>query len=238
MKKENPQPSYFAIIPAEVRYCNSIPANARLLFGELLALSTKQGYCWASNEYLGKLYNVNPKTISEWVKNLQEAHFIKSEVKGYNRKITILSTLRKKPTFAPPKPDSNATEKPDNSNTSISNITSGASEHPQVENYHLTSPNPFDFRVYLIGTLENSKGKNWARYFSALYIKRKGLTFKDAKSLEATIREGLWVGKKLADYTGDMEKIQSAFERAENKEYYGKKVDWDLKTVLNEIVKL
>lgn len=115
------QPTYYAIIPAEVRYCNSIPPAARLLFGEIMCLANRFGYCYASNEFLGELYGVNPTTISEWIKQLDDKGFINSVVRGKNRKITINTTLRKKPKTPSEKAEEGASEKVEHNNTSINN---------------------------------------------------------------------------------------------------------------------
>jgi len=95
--------SYFAVIPASVRYCKKLKANAKLLYGELTALSNESGYCWASNNYFAELYEVDECTISRWIKQLEKYNFIRIEYKrnGYKieeRKIFILEPLTKKST--------------------------------------------------------------------------------------------------------------------------------------------
>lgn len=37
------KPGYYAIIPADVRYNEQLPPNAKLLYGEITALTTQQG---------------------------------------------------------------------------------------------------------------------------------------------------------------------------------------------------
>lgn len=69
------RPAYYAIIPANVRYAK-IPDGAKLLYGEITALSSKEGYCWASNSYFGGLYGVHPNTVSTWVQALKDSGFI------------------------------------------------------------------------------------------------------------------------------------------------------------------
>lgn len=87
MKKQTP--SYYAVIPANVRY-SEISSSAKLLFGEITALSTEKGYCWASNSYFAELYKVHNDTITEWVKQLFDNGFIKIEDGGgKNRKISL-----------------------------------------------------------------------------------------------------------------------------------------------------
>ena len=71
--KENP--SYYAIIPANVRYSDLKP-NAKLLYGEITALSNKFGFCFASNKYFSELYNVNKNTVSSWLSDLKNYGFI------------------------------------------------------------------------------------------------------------------------------------------------------------------
>jgi DNA-binding PadR family transcriptional regulator len=84
--------SYYAIIPATVRYCEDLTANAKLMYGEITALSNEQGYCWANNFYFANLYKVDKNTISRWVSSLERNGFIRTEVdraKGNSRKIFL-----------------------------------------------------------------------------------------------------------------------------------------------------
>lgn len=74
------QPSYYAVIPANVRYDETLTANARLLYGEITALCQKEGYCWASNAYFAELYGVSNGTVSRWIGQLEAAGHISSEV--------------------------------------------------------------------------------------------------------------------------------------------------------------
>jgi hypothetical protein len=71
--KENP--NYYAIIPANVRYSDLKP-NAKLMYGEITALSNKYGFCFASNKYFAELYNVNKNTVSSWLSDLKNYGFI------------------------------------------------------------------------------------------------------------------------------------------------------------------
>ena len=55
MKNER-QPSYYAIIPATIRYDERLKYAERLFYGEVTALIGKEGYCFASNNYFAELY--------------------------------------------------------------------------------------------------------------------------------------------------------------------------------------
>ena len=74
-------PSYYSIIPATVRYDHNLKANEKLMYGEITALSSKNGYCWAENRYFAELYDVHKITISKWLKNLEDNGYIKTELK-------------------------------------------------------------------------------------------------------------------------------------------------------------
>jgi len=70
------KPSYYAIIPATVRYDQRLTPNAKLLYGEITALCNQEGYCWAGNQYFADLYGVSKTSISAWIGNLKEAGHI------------------------------------------------------------------------------------------------------------------------------------------------------------------
>ena len=74
------KPNYFSIIPAEVRYDKNLRDKAKLLYGEITALSNKDGCCWASNKYFADLYEVSITTISTLVKELVDNGYIESEI--------------------------------------------------------------------------------------------------------------------------------------------------------------
>jgi DNA-binding transcriptional ArsR family regulator len=67
---------YYAIIPAHVRYDKRITPNAKLLYGELTALSNEKGYCWAGNQYFSDLYEVSKQSISSWIGQLRDSGYI------------------------------------------------------------------------------------------------------------------------------------------------------------------
>ena len=58
---------YFAVIPATVLFNNELKPNEKLLYALITALSNKEGYCYASNKYLGEKLGVDHKTVSRWI---------------------------------------------------------------------------------------------------------------------------------------------------------------------------
>jgi|MDSW01.2.fsa_nt_gb hypothetical protein len=81
-------PTYYAIIPSNVRYSDLKP-NAKLLYGEITALSNKHGFCFATNNYFAELYNVSKNTVSVWLRQLKEKNFIEIEI-IYNDKKQVI----------------------------------------------------------------------------------------------------------------------------------------------------
>lgn len=73
------RPSYYAVIPADVRYDDEIPPNAKLLYGEISALIGKDGFCYASNAYFIKLYGFSDPTVSRLLKQLEDNGYIVRE---------------------------------------------------------------------------------------------------------------------------------------------------------------
>jgi hypothetical protein len=80
INQNNENPTYYAIIPAEVRYDETLKDKAKLLYGEITCLSNKNGYCYASNKYFADLYKVSVTTISTLISNLIDRGYIKREI--------------------------------------------------------------------------------------------------------------------------------------------------------------
>jgi hypothetical protein len=71
------KPTYYAVIPAEVRYSKNLTPNAKLLYAEITALCNMNGKCTASTEYFCKLYEVSRISIQKWLKILEDNNYIK-----------------------------------------------------------------------------------------------------------------------------------------------------------------
>lgn len=81
--------SYYAIIPANVRYDEELTPNAKLLYGEITALANEKGYCWASNSYFAELYKVSKETVSRWISKLEEKGHVMTQLvyKGNSKEV-------------------------------------------------------------------------------------------------------------------------------------------------------
>ena len=76
LELQNEKPSYWAVLPATVRYDEKIPASAKLIFAEISALTEKRGFCYASNEYLMQLFDVSERTLQRHLKALEGRGYI------------------------------------------------------------------------------------------------------------------------------------------------------------------
>jgi hypothetical protein len=74
------EPSFYAVIPATVRYDDRLTPNAKLLYGEITALCSQKGYCWAKNKYFADLYGKSHGTISTWVSSLVNAGYVSRQI--------------------------------------------------------------------------------------------------------------------------------------------------------------
>ncbi len=121
--------SYYAIIPANVRYDKDLPPNAKLLYGEITALCNAEGYCWAGNKYFANLYGVSVQSVSKWIALLSEKKYIFSQIiykegtkEILNRYITLVEYPIKEKLNTPIK------EKFKDNNTSSFNNTNNKSK--------------------------------------------------------------------------------------------------------------
>lgn len=76
---ERPKPGFYAVIPADVRYDERIPPNAKLLYAEISALSDASGVCNAGDEWFLRCYGLSDRTVRRLLSALEEAGYIKTE---------------------------------------------------------------------------------------------------------------------------------------------------------------
>lgn len=80
MAKKTEAPGYWAVIPATVRYDDRIPANAKLLYGEITALCDRKGFCWAKNEYFAALFGWSADTVTRLIRKLRDTGYLDVEM--------------------------------------------------------------------------------------------------------------------------------------------------------------
>ena len=67
---------YYAVIPSTVLFNEELKSNEKLLYAVITALANKEGYCYASNNYLADLFNPKAHTISNWISHLNKLNFV------------------------------------------------------------------------------------------------------------------------------------------------------------------
>lgn len=76
MIEEVNKPSYYTILPAKIRYDKNLSPREILFYSEIVALSNKNKYCYASNKYFAELYEVDTTTVSKWVNHLADCGYL------------------------------------------------------------------------------------------------------------------------------------------------------------------
>ena len=140
----NETPNYYAIIPANVRYADLKP-NAKLLYGEITALSNKHGFCFASNKYFAELYKVNKNTISSWISDLKNYGFVTVKIeRNVDNQITkrCIGILKKM--------DNPIHEKLKYNNTSINTTSNNISIKDKFENLVMFFDYPKEMKLDFI----------------------------------------------------------------------------------------
>jgi len=164
------KPSYYAIIPAEVRYSKKLTPNAKLLYAEITALCNMNGKCTASTEYFCRLYEVSRVSIQKWLKNLEKNNYInrvniyKPHSKQIDYRLITLVNIPSKEKFT------------DNTNINITNTNLTGSNKKaffkkpdfiEVNNYCLERNNNIDAEAFIAfyeskgWMVGSNKMKNW-----------------------------------------------------------------------------
>lgn len=135
--------SFYSIIPAYVRYDNELCPNAKLMYGEISALSNEKGYCYAKNIYFSRLYDVNERTIIRWLNQLKNKKYIQIILKNnYKRKIYINSALSHDKNVMPPRQKCHGKNNITNNNVPLLHKgTEGAKNAPPEKKKKRFEPN-------------------------------------------------------------------------------------------------
>lgn len=72
----------WCLIPASVFSDNRLSDSEKMLFGKLLGLTNKTGYCWASNKYLAEMFGVSDRSIQRRINSLEELGYVNVEQNG------------------------------------------------------------------------------------------------------------------------------------------------------------
>lgn len=92
--------STFSVIPAAVRYDNTLTDKAKILYGTITAYCDKKGYCWATNKDFAEQYKCTIQYIIKLIKSLENNNHIKVERTSNSRKIYINNLDKRKKTSA------------------------------------------------------------------------------------------------------------------------------------------
>ena len=190
--------SYYAIIPANVRYDKRLKPNTKLLYGEITALCNERGFCWAGNEYFADLYGVNKETISRWVSDLIKFGYLNREIiykEGTNQIINRYLRINQYPIDE--KRNTPIDEKVKDNNTSINNTFNNTKEYirelppskkskakpvrhkygeyknvllsdEQMEKLKTEFPNDYQERIERLSEYCESSGKTYKNYWATI----------------------------------------------------------------------
>lgn len=77
-----------SLLPAAVRYDSRLKGEAKVLYSEILLLSNKAGYCYATDQHLAALFSKTRVTINGYVKSLEKQGYIKIETTRQGKRVT------------------------------------------------------------------------------------------------------------------------------------------------------
>lgn len=80
MENEENNIGYYAVIPATILYNDKLKANSKLLYAVITSLANKEGFCYASNQYLAQKLGVDQRTITRLLSELRNNKFIIMEI--------------------------------------------------------------------------------------------------------------------------------------------------------------
>lgn len=206
--------SFYAIIPANVRYDKELPPNAKLLYGEITALCNVKGYCWAKNEYFAQLYDVSKTSISKWISLLIQKGYITSEIIYYenskqikDRYLKIINDPIEKKLNTP------IEEKLKDNNTNINNINNNIFKDI-IDYLNNTCNKHYKYNISKTNKLINTRLK-------------EGFTVDDFKNV-IDIKASQWLNTEMEQYLRPETLFGTKFESYLNQDKKSKIKEDDL----------
>lgn len=77
-----------SLLPAAVRYDSRLKGDAKILYSEILLLSNKAGYCYATDQHLAALFSKTRVTVNTYIKILKKLGYIRVETIRQGKQIT------------------------------------------------------------------------------------------------------------------------------------------------------
>jgi len=78
MEKDQKQ-NYWIVIPTKLFFNGKGNKNSKGLYGLISSLAEKEGYCYASNNYLAEIIKTSSRTIRRWLNELKEMNYLRCE---------------------------------------------------------------------------------------------------------------------------------------------------------------
>ena len=80
---------HYSVIPTRILFNENLKPNVKLLYGAIISLANKEGYCYASNRYLSNLLKVSKRTISSSITALRRKKYVEIGNDDSARKIYL-----------------------------------------------------------------------------------------------------------------------------------------------------
>ena len=96
-------PSFYTVTPAYIRYDKDLTDFDKVMYGEIVALTNANNYCWATNKYFVKVFGKAERTIKYSIARLiKQGHIISTVTpENGNERILRLNTPKAKNGMTP-----------------------------------------------------------------------------------------------------------------------------------------
>jgi len=160
-------PTYNTVLPPNVRYDKRLKHLAIILYSEIKALASKEGYCNAANSYFAALYSVSAETISRNISLLVDNGHVRHEIDqtaGNERRLYPIDENVKTPideNVKTPIDENVKTPIDENVKTPIDeNVKTPIDENVKLNNISLSKDK--DYIVELIKYLNEKAGRSFS----------------------------------------------------------------------------